>query len=75
MLAHRVPSRCEANMPKLSRDFITKEICQKVKGDFPPNGLKVGLYNLNKMQIQKEIQKQSQSQWSQSAMVSRCRST
>ena len=43
LLTHRVPSRCEANMPKLSRDFITKEICQKVKGDFPPNGVKVAL--------------------------------
>ena len=40
----RVDRLCKANMPQLSREFITKEICQKVQGDFPPNGLKVPLY-------------------------------
>ena len=54
---HRVPSRCKAKMPELSREFITKEICQKVKGDFPPNGLKVGLYDPNTKQIQTQTQK------------------
>ena len=56
-------------MPELSREFITKEICQKVKGDFPPNGLKVGLYDPNTKQIQTQTQKKLPTQWSQGAAL------
>merc|ERR1712243_226488 len=45
--AGRVPSRCTGAFPRLTKEFVAKNICQKVAGRIPandPNGLKLPIY-------------------------------
>ena len=34
----RASSRCQASFPKLTRDYVTENICQKVASKIPSNG-------------------------------------
>ena len=44
--SNRVPGRCQGSFPKLTRDFVTQNICGKVADKIPSNGqgLRVPIY-------------------------------
>ena len=47
-------SRCQGAFPKLTDDFVAKNICQKVASKIPSNGLKLPIYLTGKAACTKD---------------------